>query len=168
MKRTVKALVLSMLLLMLGCAASDAVFVDPNAVQGGGYGELYFEANGMRFGIFDEAEPVLSALPAPRSTFTGETCAFDSRDEYYRFSGFELMTNEIDGVARITAITLADDTVKTPQGLYIGMPEPDAKEAFPALSEHDWQLTDGTAQLSVVIRDGVIASIVYTPSSVED
>ena len=165
MKRTGIALALSMLLLMLGCAASDAVFVDPNAVQGGGYGELYFEANGVRFGIFDEAEPVLSALPAPRSTFTGETCAFDSRDEYYRFSGFELMTNEIDGVARITAITLADDTVKTPQGLYIGMPEPDAKEAFPALSEHDWQLTDGTAQLSVIVRDGVIASIVYTPSN---
>ena len=165
MKRTGIALALSMLLLMLGCAASDAVFVDPNAVQGGGYGELYFEANGVRFGIFDEAEPVLSALPAPRSTFTGETCAFDSRDEYYRFSGFELMTNEIDGVARITAITLADDTVKTPQGLYIGMPEPDAKEAFLTLSEHDWQLTDGTAQLSVIVRDGVIASIVYTPSN---
>ena len=168
MKRTGIALALSMLLLMLGCAASDAVFVDPNAVQGGGYGELYFEANGVRFGIFDEAEPVLSALPAPRSTFTGETCAFDSRDEYYRFSGFELMTNEIDGVARITAITLADDTVKTPQGLYIGMPEPDAKEAFPALSEHDWQLTDGTAQLSVVIRDGAVASIIYTPSNTKD
>ena len=151
--------------LLLGCGANEtAVFVDPNAVQAHGYGELYFEADGVRFGIFDEAEAVLNALPAPRATFTGETCAFDSRDEFYYFSGFELMTNEIDGTARVTAITLADDTVKTPQGLYIGMPMEDATAAFPALSQNGWQLTDGTAQLSVVITDGAVASIIYTPA----
>lgn len=153
-------------LLLFGCSATDpnAVFVDPNAVHGGGYGELYFEANGVRFGVYDEAEPVISALPDYRSTFTGETCAFDSEDVYYYYAGFQMMTNEIDGVSRVTAITVADDTVKTPQGLYIGMPEADAAEAFPALAENGWNLVDGTALLSVVLRDGAIVSIVYTPA----
>ena len=166
MKRLLIALLAA--LLLLGCAESGAVFVDPNAVQGGGYGDLYFEADGVRFGIFDEADEVLSSLPAPRSTFTGETCAFNSRDEYYYFSGFELMINEIDGVKRITAITLSDDTVKIPQGLYIGMPLEDAVQAFPALGDNGWQMIDGTAQLSVLIREGAVASILYTPADTED
>ena len=162
------AVLLLIIVLLCGCAAKAgeeaAVFVDPNAIRGGEYGELYFEADGVRFGIFDEAKPVIDALPAYRSSFTGETCAFDGKDVYYYYSGFQIMTNEIDGVLRITAITVADDTVKTPQGLFIGMPESDAIAACPALFEHNGNLVDGTAQLSVIVKDGVIASIVYTPS----
>ena len=139
-------------------------FRDPNAVQGGGYGDLYFEADGVRFGIYDEAAPVLDALPAFRTMFTAETCAFDSHDVYYYYAGFQIMVNEIDGVERITAITVADDTVRTPQGLYIGMREEDAYKAVPALAGQDRILIDGTAQMAVVIKDGVIAGIVYTPS----
>ncbi len=156
---------------LLACGDADdpnAVFVDPNAVHGGEYGDLYFEADGVRFGIYDEAEPVLAALPAYRATFTGETCAFDSEDVYYYYSGYQIMANAIDGVLRITAITVADDTVKTPQGLYIGMSETDAAAAFPKLLENDWNLIDGSALLSVTMKDGVIASIVYTPSSMEN
>lgn len=157
--------ILLLVLLLCACAgAEEAVFIDPNAVQGGGYGELYFEANGVRFGIFDETDKVLASLPAYRSTYTSETCAFDSCDVYYRFNGFQIMTNEIDGTSRITGITVADDTVKTPQGLYIGMPEDDAKAAFPALGD-DWLIIDGTAQLAVVIQNGVIAQIIYTPAN---
>lgn len=165
------AVLLLAALLLLGCGGSNdpnAVFIDPNAIQGGGYGDLYFEANGVRFGIFDEADPVLKALPQYRSTFTGETCAFENEDVYYYYSGFQIMTNVIDDTARITAITVADDTIRTPQGLYIGMPEADAAKAFPALAENDWNLIDGTAVLSVTLQDGVIASIVYTPANTED
>ena len=64
-------------------------------------------------------------------------------------------------------ITVADDTIRTPQGLYIGMSEADAAAAFPALAESDWNLIDGTALLSVTMKDGAIASIVYTPSSMD-
>ena len=160
------ALLLLAALLLCACkGAENAVFVDPNAVQGGGYGTLYFEADGVRFGVYDEADPVIAALPAYRSTFTGETCAAEARDVFYHYDGFQMMVNAIDGVNRITGITVANDTIKTPQGLYIGMPEEDAKAAFPALFEADGTLIDGTAQLSVVFQDGKIAQIIYTPSN---
>lgn len=175
MKRTAILLLALLLLFALGCGKPEAaaddpnvVFVDPNAVHGGEYGDLYFEANGVRFGIFDETEAVLEQLPAYRNTFTGETCAFDGADVYYYFSGFQIMANDIDGTSRITAITIADDTVKIPQGLFIGMPEADATAAFPALRDADWNLEDGTALLSVTIADGAVASIVYTPAIAED
>ena len=169
MKRTAILLLALLLLLSLGCKTEaqddpNAVFVDPNAVRGGEYGALYFEANGVRFGIYDETEAVLSALPAYRSTFTGQSCAFETEDVSYFFAGFEITTNEIDGTSRVTSIRLDDDTVKTPQGLYIGMSEADAISAFPALYEADWNLVDGTALLSVTIIDGAVCGVTYTPA----
>lgn len=168
MKRIILLLTALLMLFALGCGTGEqndpnAVYIDPNAVRGGEYGDLYFEANGVRFGIYDEAEPVLKALPEESGTFTRESCAFDTADVYHLYSSFEIMTNEIDGAARITAIRLTSDMIKTPQGLYIGMPEADAAAAFPALSEADWNLEDGTALLSVTITDGAVTGIVYTP-----
>ncbi|MBQ2201659.1 MAG: hypothetical protein II412_03740 [Clostridia bacterium] len=173
MKRTAILILALMLLAALGCGANgtddpNAVFIDPNAVHGGEYGELYFESNGVRFGIYDEAEAVLSALPAYRSTFTGKSCAFESEDVSYFYAGFTIMTNEIDGTDRITGIKIDDDTVKTPQGLYIGMSAEDAAAAFPAAKEADWSYADGTALLSVTIADDVVKGIVYTPVIPED
>lgn len=173
MKRTAVLLLAALLMLLpiLGCGQTDdpnAVFVDPNAVHGGEYGELYFEANGVRFGIYDETDPVLKALPAYNNSFTEQSCAFDNEDVTYYFSGFRIQSNEIDGTSRITAITVDDDTLVTPQGLYIGMSEANAAAAFPKLAENDWNLIDGSALLSVTVKDGVIAAIVYTPSSMEN
>lgn len=172
MKRTAILLLAALLLCAIGCGTGakddpNAVFIDPNAVRGGEYGALYFEVNGVRFGIYDEAEPVLSAL-SEKSSFTRESCAFDRPDVFHLFDSFEIMTNEIDGIDRITAITVKDDRVKTPQGLFIGMRETDAAAAFPALSDAGWNLADGTALLSVTVTDGVVRAIVYTPSIADD
>ena len=172
MKRTAIMLLALLLALAIGCGGKaddpNAVFIDPNAVRGGEYGELYFEADGVRFGIYDEAEPVLAALPQENGTRTQESCAFEHADVFHFYPAFEIMTNEIDGVDRITAIRLTADTVATPQGLRIGMTEEDAKAAFPALYEADWNLIDGTALLSATIRDGRIFELVYTPAVTED
>lgn len=173
MRKAAIIILAALLLSAIGCGAKpddpNAVFIDPNAARGGEYGELYFEADGVRFGIFDETATVLSALPAYRSTSESESCAFEnSADVYYYYADYQIRANEIDGVSRITEITIKSDSVKTPQGLYIGMPEEDAKKAFPALFDADWNLVDGTALLSVTIVEGKIAWIVYLPAEQED
>jgi hypothetical protein len=176
MKRTILLITALLMLLAIGCGSTEpktetdpnAVYIDPNAVRGGEYGDLYFEADGVRFGIYDEAEPVLSALSGKVGEHTSESCAFDHADVAHFYPSFEITTNEIDGVARITAIRLTTDMVETPQGLKIGMREEDAANAFPALKDADWNLADGTALLSVTIVDGKVAEIVYTPSISED
>lgn len=172
MKRTAVLLLAALLLCAIGCGGQaddpNAVFVDPNAVRGGEYGELYFEVNGVRFGIYDEAAPVLAALSEEKSSFTRESCAFDKPDVFHLFDSFEIMTNEIDGVDRITAIRVTTDMIETPQGLRIGMRETEAAKAFPALAGADWNLVDGTALLSVTVIDGVVRGIVYTPAIADD
>lgn len=175
MKRTILLFAALLLLFALGCGGTagrtddpNVVFIDPNAVYGGEYGDLYFEADGVRFGIYDEAEPILSALSKENGTITRASCAFDHEDVFHLYPSFEIRTNEIDGVDRITSIRLTDDLIETPQGLYIGMSETDAAAAFPALSEAGWNLADGTALLSVTIVDGVVTGIVYTPAITED
>ena len=175
MKRTAILALAILMLAAIGCGGQgalqddpNAVFVDPNAVRGGEYGDLYFEANGVRFGIYDETEQVIPALPAYSSTFSEQSCAFPGADVSYSFDGFRITTNEIDGVSRITGISVKDDTVKTPQGLYIGMSEADARAAFPALSKSGWNLEDGTALLSVIVSDGVVTRIEYSPAIAED
>lgn len=163
MKRVIWMLAL---LLLLACAPKeDAVFVDPNAKQGGKYGTLYFEADGVRFGVFDAADDVFSALPQNSGTFVGTSCAFaDSQDTFYTYDGFQIMTNVYD-VERVTAITIADDTVRTPQGVYIGMTVSDAENALGMEAQTGGFLqTEGTCTLSVVVQDGVVTAIQYVPA----
>lgn len=129
MKKTI-SITLALLCALSLCACSSGGDNDAaessEAVYTADYGELYFEANGVEFGIMDEAEGVLASLGEPTGTFESESCAYQGMDKYYYYDGFEVMTNEIDGVERITAVTLADDTVQNPQGVKIGMDMDDA------------------------------------------
>ena len=81
--------------------------------------DLYFEARGVRMEPWMEAAPVLSALGDPIGSFEADSCAYIGKDLFYWYPGFELTVNEVEGVDRITAITIADDTVTIPQGLRI-------------------------------------------------
>lgn len=171
MKRILAAL-LSIVILSLVVACSkapvgveeSAVFVDPNAVKAHAYGNLYFSAEGFDFGIYDPIEDVTTHI-APNTTYAGQSCAFDGDDIYYFFNGFEVMANVIDGAERVTAITLTDDTVRTPDGLYIGMPEAELTNitglAPDTAGLHT--MTDGTAQRNVTVQDGTVRSIAYVP-----
>ena len=92
------------------------------------YGELYYASGDTKFGIMDPAEEVLNALGEPvNGTFESDSCAYQGKDYFYYYDGFEVMVNDVDGVKRITGITVADDTVQTPQGLKIGMKLEDAQ-----------------------------------------
>ena len=85
------------------------------------YGELYYASGEVKFGILDPAADVLAALGEPDSTFESNSCAYQGKDKFYYYDGFEVLVNDVDGTERITGITIADDTVSNPQGVKIGM-----------------------------------------------
>ena len=78
--------------------------------------DLYFESRGVRIEPMMAADPVLSALGEPIGTFEADSCAYIGKDIFYYYPGFELTVNEVEGTNRITAVSVVDDTVITPQG----------------------------------------------------
>lgn len=123
MKKATALILASLMLLALCACGGDGAKTDENDKQSytPDYGEFYFEANGVKFGIMDYADEVLEKLGEPQGTFESNSCAYQGKDEFYYYDGFEVMVNEIDGAKRITGITLADDTISNPQGVVIGM-----------------------------------------------
>lgn len=107
--------------------------------QSPAYEKLYIESGNVRIGLFDDANEILSALPAPTGTFEAESCAYQGMDCFYYYDGFQLMVNDIDGERRITSISIKDDLFKTPQGIKFGMSRADAKALMAPL---DLELTE--------------------------
>ena len=137
--KKITALVLAMLMILALCACGgdDA----PSGAETGkddyspDYGELYYVSGEVKFGIMDPAEEVLDALGEPQGTFESDSCAYQGKDLFYYYDGFEVMVNDGDGTLRITGITLADDTVSNPQGVKIGM---DMDEALALMGAPDY------------------------------
>ena len=127
----------------------------------------YFEADGVKIAIMDEADAVMEQLGDPASEFEADSCAFQGKDMFYYYGGFQLTVNDVDGVNRITAVTLVDDTVKTPEGLGIGSAEEDITAAF----GNDFTQTAGLyvyrygdMSLQIKAENGKVTSIVYAYS----
>ena len=114
----------------------------------------------------DPAEKVLEALGEPvNGTFESDSCAYQGKDYFYYYDGFEVMVNDVDGTKRITGITVADDTVQTPQGVRIGMKLEDAQklmgDEFKQVGDV-YKYTDGSTVLKLAVgEDGTLTAIEY-------
>ena len=173
--KKITAITLAMLCVFALCACGGGETNKPEetAAQSeyvADYGELYFESNGVKFGIFDEAEPVINALGEPvNGTFESDSCAYQGKDYFYYYDGFELMANELNGVKKITGITLADDTVKIPQGVTVGMKLDDALSLMGDGSTQNgdvYKFVTGTTQLRLRVgEDGTLAAVEYSAAN---
>jgi len=169
MKKLITVLLALMMIFTLCACGGESVNEPENtdnaAAYTPDYGELYYEADGVKFGIMDYADEVLSALGEPQGTFESESCAYQGSDYFYYYDGFELMANDIDGTLRITGITVADDTVQNPQGVKIGM---DIEEALSLMGEGYaengtvYKYTAGSTLLMLKAgEDGTVSAIEY-------
>lgn len=61
-----------------------------------------------------EADPVIRALGEPAFKFEADSCAYQGKDVYYKYNGFELTVNTPESTPVITAITVVDDTIRVP------------------------------------------------------
>ena len=171
MKRTLSLLLVLLLSALCACGAPAPTQEAPPAAapeETAPGSELRFAAQGVECGIFDEADPVLEKLGEPLASYETQSCAYEGLDYLYDYDGFELSVNEIDGVRRITAISLLDDSVATPQGLRIGMPLQDALDAMPMPYREEgrsYRFLSGDASLTVRVNSGdEVIAIDYFPA----
>ena len=129
--------------------------------------ELTFKtADGVAVTIGAEADPIIKKLGTPGAVNSSESCGgFAGKDYVYSYVGFRVSTTPAEGGQIICKVELTDDSVKTPEGLYIGMSRADAEAAmkgFKAESMDDNLVyTSGSAKLRVVFRDGSVTGIIY-------
>ena len=167
MKKTT-AIILAAITLLALCACGTAAPREEGSKKEytPDYGELYYASNDIKFGIMDPAEEVLNALGEPvNGTFESDSCAYQGKDYFYYYDGFEVMVNDVDGVKRITGITVADDTVQTPQGLKIGMKLEDAQALLTGEYKQVgdvYKYTQGSTVLKLAVGDdGTLTAIEY-------
>lgn len=161
-------LILAALMVFALCACSNGDGDDgKTADYTPDYGELYYASGDAKFGIMDPADSVLSALGDPDSTFESNSCAYQGKDKFYYYDGFELLVNDVDGTERVTGITVADDTVQTPQGVKIGMSIDDALALMEGMeyaqAGDTYKFTVGSTLLRFQVgEDNTIVAIEYS------
>lgn len=119
--------------------------------------------------ISQDMADVLAALGEPESYFEAPSCAYDGMDKIYTYPGFEITARPEGEKDLVNSIFLTDDSVTTPEGLYIGASAEDVQSIYGAGSSEEnssastmFTLEDVT--LSIILEDGKVVSIEYLPA----
>lgn len=160
MKKTIFVLSLAAVLLLCACGGNGSGAA-PEAVS---ENDLSFKSGDIAINILDDAESLLEKLGEPMDYAEFDSCAYQGKDYYYYYDGFQLGVNEVDGKLKVTSVSLSDDTVTTPQGVRIGMSADKALELIPYENEGDSELlvyTNSKTELKLHTKGGKISSIDY-------
>lgn len=132
----------------------------------GGYAFAVSKANGYTVAVNDNMADVLAALGEPLSFFEAASCAFEGMDKTYTYSGFVITTRPDGDQDYVNSIRLTDDSVATPEGVYIGCPADDVTAAYGEGSRTETVIsyTKGDSAMNFVLEDGKVISIEYLPA----
>jgi len=125
-----------------------------------------FEYRGQIIYVGMPAGPIIDQLGEPRSVFVERSCAFEGEgnDKTYIYSGIDMQTFQLGDNDYVLAVVLRDDSVETPEGLYIGMAEEDALALLSEAYEEDggiYTYTKGRGTLKVGTEMGEVKSLAY-------
>lgn len=143
-----------------------------SAAPAAGSGAFVFQAETsagtVSVSINEDMAEVLAALGEPQSYFEAASCAFDGLDKSYTYSGYRITTRPEGEKDFVNSILLTDDSVTTPEGIYIGCTAEEVTAAYgesePAGADTVLAYTKGDAALNFVLEDGKVVSIEYLPA----
>jgi hypothetical protein len=117
---------------------------------------LYYESNGVKIHVYDLADDVLARLGEPNGTFESDSCAYQGKDYFFYYNGFQLTVNDVDGAKHVTAVKIVDDTVAIPQGVKIGSPEDEMKRLMGdnyTESAGQYVFTEINTTLQIIVKE---------------
>ena len=122
-----------------------------------------FVHNGVTVKMNAPAADIISALGTPGSYYEEPSCAFEGMDKTYSYGSFDVTTYTENGVDYISGVVLWDDSVETPEGLYIGASAADVKKAYgqEAAGQNNVTVTRGDSQMIILLKDDAVTSIQY-------
>ena len=124
------------------------------------------KANGYIVSIDDNMADVLAALGEPLSYFEATSCAFEGLDKTYTYSGFVITTRPDGDQDYVNSILLTDDSVVTPEGVYIGCSADDVTAAYGegSRTENVISYSKGNSAMNFVLEGDKVISIEYLPA----
>ncbi len=138
--------------------------------NGGSSSTLDFKSpNGTTVTIGADADPIIEALGSWITFNSSDSCGgFQGKDYIYNYNGFRVSTTPAKDGQIICKVELTDDSIKTPEGLYIGMSRSDAEAAMKSFTVEsvgdNLAYTAGSTKLQVIFRDDAVTGIVYIPA----
>jgi len=124
----------------------------------------HFIYKGVEIVPGDEMEPLKNKLGEPTSYYESVSCAFEGMDKIYTYGSVQITTYTEKNVDYIYTIVLLDDSVTTPEGLYIGADALKVESAYGDMRADQNPLTyvRGNSSITIGLRDGAVVSITYT------
>lgn len=139
-----------------------------NQNNAGGEEHVYegytFIHNGVSIQLNSLMAPVIEDLGKEDAYFESNSCAFQGLDKVYTYGSVVISTYPVDNVDYVYSIELKDDTVETPEGIYIGSSKEDVANAYGTPTnetETAYVYTKGESNLNIMFEDDAVVSIVY-------
>lgn len=128
--------------------------------------QYVFLSEGATISIDQNMAEVLSALGEAQSYFEAASCAFEGLDKTYTYSGFQIVTRPEGDSDYVNSILLTDDSVTTPEGIYIGSSKSDVTAAYGQGEETGSSImyTKDNVTLSFILESDTVISIEYLPA----
>jgi len=164
------ALFAAFALLLTACSASPtspAATGNPTATPAADAGYA-FVVKGATIAMHTEAAPILAKLGEPKEYFEAPSCAFQGTERSYVFSGFKVTTYELDGKDHIASVLVLDDSVATPEGVFLGATLEEVTKAYGSGYAQNLGLytyASGRMSLAFLVEDGKVTSIEYAASA---
>lgn len=141
---------------LMGCRSAST----DNPPQKG----FFFESKGITIAMHAESDAIVSQLGEATSYFEAESCAFKGKEKIYTYNGFELSTYELNGKDYVASIVFLDDSVSTPEGIYLNSCLEDVLSAYGDSYTKSFDLFTyelAKSKLRFLIEDNHVVSIEY-------
>ncbi|MBR6483699.1 MAG: hypothetical protein IKT14_01655 [Clostridiales bacterium] len=171
-------LICALVLTFTGCSGSDGDTA-PEVLSGGetktaaegGQAEGAGEASASTYHLVyrnvdlipgAEADPAITSLGDDYSYFESPSCAYQGMDKVYTYDSVIIRTYTLDETDYINSIEIKDDTVETPEGIYIGCTSDQVTAAYGDPGSDSLIYVDGDVQVSFITdQAGTVTGISY-------
>lgn len=125
-----------------------------------------FQAGSSTISMDQDMADVLSALGEPQSYFEAASCAFEGLDKTFTYPGFQIVTRPEGDKDYVNSILLTDDSVTTPEDLYIGSSKEEVVATYGEGEETGSAImyTKENVTLSFIFEGDTVISIEYLPA----
>ncbi len=154
------------LIVLLVLVMTASLFACADATANGDNGDkaLNFKYNDVVMAPGDKFDDISVKLGEPTSYYEAASCAFDGKDKIYTYGSLQISVSPMDGVDIIYMITLLDDSLSTPEGVYVGAEKSAVLSAYGDGGVDKCSslvYNSGKTDLVFLIRDGCVTSVQY-------